>query len=163
MKLLKEKDAWLVPQSWRPLLPESTRANFSADKLKKSNLVREGVIQEMELAKKYKVNLAYASDAFGELGKEHLALLEFTSRKRWFSSIEIHNQATSENARLFALSGKINPYTEGKLGVIEKGAYADLLIYNGNPLEDVDIIVNYKENLKFIMKDGKIFKNELVD
>jgi len=72
-------------------------------------------------------------------------------------------QATSENARLFALSGKLNPYTEGKLGVIEAGAYADLLIYEGNPLEDEQIIVNYKQNLKFIMKDGKIFKNELDD
>ncbi len=59
------------------------------------------------------------------------------------------------------MSGKLNPYTEGKLGLIEKGAYADLLIYEGNPLEDVDVLVNYKENLKLIMKDGKIIKNEL--
>lgn len=160
MKLIKEKDAWLVPQSWWTLRPEPAK-DYPAHKRKKLKLVNSGAVDEMELVKKYKVNLAYGSDAFGPLGGEHRALMEFTSRKRWFSSVEILKQATSENARLFSLSGKINPYTEGKLGVIEKGAYADLLIYDGNPLEDVEIIVNYKENLKLIMKDGKIIKNEL--
>lgn len=161
MQLLKEKDAWLVPQSWWTMRPERDPATTPAHRIKKSRLVKSGAVQEMELAKKYKVNLAYGSDAFGPLGGEHRALMEFTSRKRWFTSLEILKQATSENARLFALSGKINPYTEGKLGVIEKGAYADLLIYDENPLEDVEVIVNYKEHLKLIMKDGKIVKNEL--
>ncbi len=161
MKLIKEKDAWLVPQSWWTLRPAPDPKTYPAHKLKKMQMVKSGAINEMELAKKYKVNLAYGTDTFGPLGGEHRALMEFTSRKRWFTSVEILKQATSENARLFALSGKINPYTEGKLGVIEKGAYADLLIYEGNPLEDVEVIVNYKENLKLIMKDGKIIKNEL--
>ena len=161
MQLLKEKDAWLVPQSWWTMRPEPDPTTYPAHKLKKKQLVEAGAVREMELAKKYKVNLAYGSDAFGALGGEHRALMEFTSRKRWFTSVEILKQATSGNARLFALTGKINPYTEGKLGVVEKGAYADLLIYEGNPLEDVEVLVNYKENLKLIMKDGKIIKNEL--
>jgi imidazolonepropionase-like amidohydrolase len=55
----------------------------------------------------------------------------------------------------------LNLYTEGALGVIKEGAYADLLIYEGNPLEDIQVIVNHKENLKLIMKDGKIYKNDL--
>ena len=94
-------------------------------------------------------------------GFENLALTEFTTRTSWFTPQEILMQATSENARLLSLSGATNPYTEGKLGVIKKGAYADLLIYDANPLENIDIIVNYKQHLKFIMKDGKIYKNEL--
>ncbi len=161
MQLLKEKDAWLVPQSWWTLRPEPAKNSYPEHKRKKMELVKSGAINEMELAKKYKVNIAYGTDAFGPLGGEHRALMEFTSRKRWFTPVEILKQATSENARLFALSGKINPYTEGKLGVIEKGAYADLLIYEGNPLEDAEVIVNYKENLKLIMKDGKVIKNDL--
>ena len=163
MQLLKEKNAWLVPQSWWTLRPELDPKEHAAHKIKKMNLVKSGAVNEMNLAKKYKVNIAYGSDAFGPLGGEHRALMEFTSRKRWFTSLEVLKQATSENARLFALSGKINPYNEGKLGVIEKGAYADLLIYENNPLEDVDVIVNYKENLKLIMKDGEIIKNELAN
>ncbi|MFK8057364.1 MAG: amidohydrolase family protein [Saprospiraceae bacterium] len=161
MKLLKEKDAWLVPQSWWTMRPDLDPAEHPAHRIKKSNLVKSGAVNEMNLAKKYKVNIAYGSDVFGPLGGEHRALKEFTSRKRWFSSSEILKQATSENARLFYLSGKLNPYMEGKLGVIEKGAYADLLIYDKNPLEDVDVLVNYEENLKLIMKNGEVIKDEL--
>lgn len=161
MQLLKEQDAWLVPQSWWIMRPDRDPATTPSHRIKKMQLVKSGAVQEMELAKKYGVNLAYGSDAFGAVGGEHRALMEFTSRKRWFTSLEILKQATSGNASLFALSGKLNPYQEGKLGVVEKGAYADLLIYEGNPLEDVEVIVNYEENLKLIMKDGKIVRNEL--
>jgi imidazolonepropionase-like amidohydrolase len=70
-------------------------------------------------------------------------------------------QATSGNAKLLSLSGKINPYSEGKLGVIEVGAYADLLIYDGNPLDDIEIIAHPEKYLKLIMKNGKIYKNGL--
>ncbi len=121
----------------------------------------DGTVHMMELAKKYNVNVAFGSDAYGALGFEAYALMEFTARVRWYSPLEVLKQATSENARLLALSGQVNPYTKGKLGVIEPGAYADLLLYEGNPLEDIQVIVNHKEKLKFIMKDGIIYKNEL--
>lgn len=160
MKLLKEKNAWLVPQSAWTMLPQSVW--FGMD-MKKVQLVLDGTNREMELAKKHNVNIAFGSDAYGPLGSEDYALMEFTSRVKWYSAFEVLKQATSENARLFSLSGKINPYMEGKLGVIKEGAYADLLIYEGNPIEDIQVIVNYKENLKLIMKDGKIYKNELED
>ena len=59
-----------------------------------------------------------------------------------------------------ALSGPRNPYP-GKLGVIEEGAYADLLLINGNPLEDLSILTSPEKNLALIMKDGKIYKNTI--
>lgn len=165
MKLLKEKDAWLVPQAFWTMAPTSFwvpgKDSIPPTLYKKIKPVLDGTVNEMELAKKYNVNLGFGSDAYGALGYESYALMEFTARVRWFSPLEVLKQATSENARLFSLSGKINPYTEGKLGVIEKGAYADLLIYEGNPLEDIQVIVNHRENLKLIMKDGKIYKNKL--
>ncbi len=123
--------------------------------------VLDGTVNEMELAKKYNLNVAFGSDAYGALGYESYALLEFEARTKWYSPLEVLKQATTENAKLLSLSGKLNPYTEGKLGVIKEGAYADLLIYDGNPLEDIQVIVNHKENLKLIMKDGKVYKNEL--
>jgi imidazolonepropionase-like amidohydrolase len=165
MALIKEKNAWLVPQAFWTHAPASFWAPGSdtipAPLYKKLQPVLEGTVNEMELAKKYQVNLGFGSDAYGALGYESYALMEFTARTQWFSPLEILKQATSENARLFALSGKINPYTDGKLGVIEAGAYADLLLYSGNPLEDIQVIVHPKENLKLIMKDGVIYKNEL--
>ena len=59
-----------------------------------------------------------------------------------------------------ALSGPRNPYP-GKLGVIEEGAYADLLLVNGNPLEDISILTRPQETLALIMKDGKIYKDAI--
>lgn len=63
-------------------------------------------------------------------------------------------QATSGNAEIFALSGKLNPYPDGKLGGIEPSVYAD-------PLKDISVVTRPDEHLKLILKDGKIYKNEL--
>jgi imidazolonepropionase-like amidohydrolase len=68
--------------------------------------------------------------------------------------------ATSTNAELLALSGPRNLYP-GKLGVVEEGALADLLLVNGNPLENIHLIENPAKNFVVIMKDGKIYKNTL--
>ena len=165
VKLIKEKDAWLVPQAfwtdtpasfWAPgedTIPESLN--------KKIKPVLEGTDIVFKLAKKHDINVGFGSDAYGDLGYESYALQEFTSRTKWYSPLEILKQATSGNARLFSLSGKINPYTEGLIGVIKVGAYADLLIYDGNPLEDMGVVAQPDKTLKLIMKDGKIYKNEL--
>jgi imidazolonepropionase-like amidohydrolase len=68
--------------------------------------------------------------------------------------------ATSTNAELLTLSGKRNPYP-GKLGVVEEGALADLLLVEGNPLEDMKLIADPAKSFVVIMKDGKIHKNLL--
>ncbi|MEP3207609.1 MAG: amidohydrolase family protein [Maribacter sp.] len=165
IKLIKEKDAWLVPQAFWTDTPASfwvPGSNVIPEALnKKIKPVLEGTDTVFKLAKKYDINVGFGSDAYGDLGYESYALTEFTSRAKWYTPIEILKQATSENARLLSLSGKINPYTKGKLGVIEKGAYADLLIYDGNPLENIAVVANPQQYLKLIMKDGKVYKNDL--
>lgn len=165
IKLIKEKDAWLVPQAFWTETPASFWApgkdTIPEALNKKIKPVLEGTDTVFKLAKKYDINVGFGSDAYGALGYESYALMEFTARTKWFSNLEILKQATSGNAKLFSLSGKINPYSKGKIGVIEEGAYADLLIYDGNPIENMKVIANPKENLKLIMKDGKIYKNEL--
>jgi imidazolonepropionase-like amidohydrolase len=55
----------------------------------------------------------------------------------------------------------MNPYLDGPLGVIREGAYADILIVNGNPLDDIEILGDAKNNITFIMKDGVVYKNTL--
>ena len=69
--------------------------------------------------------------------------------------------ATSTNAELLALSGKRNPYP-GKLGVVEEGALADLLLVDGNPLENINLIADPEKNFLIIMKDGQIYKNAVL-
>ncbi len=67
---------------------------------------------------------------------------------------------THDNAQLLQLSGLRSPY-QGQLGVIQKGAMADLLLVNGNPLEDLSIITDPESNIQVIMKGGIIYKNTL--
>jgi imidazolonepropionase-like amidohydrolase len=68
--------------------------------------------------------------------------------------------ATADNAELLALSGARSPY-EGRLGVVEEGALADLLLVDGNPLEDLSLVADAERNFLVIMKDGKLYKNQL--
>lgn len=92
----------------------------------------------------------------------------------FFGNYETLKSLTSTNGEIMALSGTVvNPYPYGKLGVIEEGAYADILIVDGNPLEDLSVIganpkwfdAEYRPNgietIKIIMKDGVIYKNTL--
>jgi imidazolonepropionase-like amidohydrolase len=61
--------------------------------------------------------------------------------------------ATGTNAGLFSMSGPRNPYP-GKLGIIEPGAYADMLRVDGDPIADIQLIADPSKNLVVIMKDG---------
>ena len=79
---------------------------------------------------------------------------------RWYTPAEALKMATADNGELMALSGFINPYP-GKLGVVEAGALADLLLVDGNPLDDINLVANPDKNFVVIMKDGKIYKNTL--
>jgi imidazolonepropionase-like amidohydrolase len=67
---------------------------------------------------------------------------------------------THDNAELLQLSGLRSPYP-GKLGVIEPGALADVILVDGNPLEDLKIIADPGGKFLVIMKDGKLVKNKL--
>ncbi len=119
----------------------------------------DGMDNMFKLAKKYKVKIAYGTDLLFSYEGRKQQLKDLTLRKEWFDSADIMIQATGNGGEVVALCGKRNPF--GKLGVIEKGAMADVLIYNKNPLEDVSIVEDYENNLKLIMKDGKVYKNTL--
>ncbi len=127
----------------------------------KAKLAYEGTADVMKWAKKYGVHMAWGTDLLNDIKlRNETQLQDLTIRKQWFTSPEIMIQATGNGGATVALSGKRNPY--GKLGVIEKGALADILIYSKNPLEDVSIVEDYENNLKLIMKDGWLYKNTLV-
>ena len=77
---------------------------------------------------------------------------------RWYTPAETLKMATADNGALMALSGFINPYP-GKLGVVEEGALADLLLVDGNPLENIKLIADPDRNFLVIMKGGTIYKD----
>jgi len=86
--------------------------------------------------------------------------VQLTKLTRWYTPAEVLRMATADNAELLALSGKRSPYA-GKLGVVEEGALADLLLVDGDPIANLELMANPDKNLRVIMKDGKVFKNIL--
>lgn len=102
---------------------------------------------------------AWGTDLLDSLTDRAEQLHDLTIRTKWFTSAELMVQATGNGGDRVALTGKRNPY--GKLGVIEAGAMADILIYDTNPLEDITIIEDYDNTLDFIMKDGFVHKDTL--
>ena len=157
-RLIAEKGIWLSMQP----LPEALRLGFPVGSVQraKADEVFPGIGRTYELAKKYKIKTAWGTDVLFSraLAKQQGAIL--ASLVRWYTPAEALIMATSTNAELLALSGKRNPYP-GKLGVVEQGALADLLLVDGNPLENINLIADTGKNFLVIMKDGTVYKNAL--
>lgn len=155
-KLMAEKGIWLSAQP----LPDELKLGFPVGSVQraKAEEVWPGIARTYELAKKYKIKTAWGTDVLfsAALAKQQGAIL--ASLTRWYTPAEALVMATSTNAELLALSGKRNPYP-GKLGVVKQGALADLLLVDGNPLENIALIADPAKNFLVIMKDGKIYKN----
>jgi imidazolonepropionase-like amidohydrolase len=113
----------------------------------------------MKAAKKHGLTIGFGTDLLFSYEGRKDQLKDLGLRKQWFTSPEIMIQATGNGGKIVGLAGKRNPY--GKVGVIEEGAMADVLIYSKNPLEDVAIVEDFENNLKLIIKDGKVYKNTL--
>jgi imidazolonepropionase-like amidohydrolase len=165
MRLLKKKDAFLVPSLAVGLFtPEELAFAWPTPETKaKGARIIAGMENEVILAKKHKVKIGFGTDFFGPTNAAFaMQALEFKARAKYFTPVEILRQVTSTNAAIVAMSGPMmNPYLRGPLGVIREGAYADILVVNGNPLDDIEILGDAKNNIPFIMKDGVIYKNTL--
>ena len=156
IKMLVEKGAYLSTQTGVYL--QEPASDWNEDQKAKQNAAMNGIDNLMKLAKKYNAKIAIGTDLVGVSSEKYKQAYELTNRLKWFTPFEILNQALVNNAELLSWTGPRNPYP-GKLGVIEEGAYADILLVNGNPLKDLTLFNNPEENLHLIMKDGKIYKN----
>ncbi|WP_027136576.1 metal-dependent hydrolase family protein [Gaetbulibacter saemankumensis] len=159
-QLMKEKDAFFSTQFLAfSLTPEE--AGMKGPAVPKYLEAQAGAAKGYELAKKIGVKMTWGTDILGSYELAKLQNQEFVARSKYFSGFEILKQATSNNAELFERSGKRHPYQEGPLGVITEGAYADLLLIDGNPLEDIKLLADHEKNIQLIMKDGIVYKNTL--
>lgn len=80
---------------------------------------------------------------------------------RVFGNVGALQIATSGNSTLFALSGERNPYKGARLGVVQRGAWADMLLVNGDPTQDISVLEDYERNLAVIVKGGRVWKDML--
>jgi imidazolonepropionase-like amidohydrolase len=157
-KLLAEKGIWW---SLQPLTYDAdVFARMPPVSQRKALEVWAGTEIAYKLAKKYKIKTAWGADVLFDAGAASRQGEYLAKMVRWYTPAEALKMATADNGELMALSGFINPYP-GKLGVVEEGALADLLLVDGNPLENIKLVADPDRNILVIMKDGRIYKNAL--
>ncbi len=156
-KLMAEKGIWL---SIQPFVGDDDSICLTGQSRNDQLQVLAGTDKAYTLAKTYKIKTAFGSDLLfsGTLTMRQGTML--THLTRWYTASETLQMATAINAELLSLSGPRNPYP-GRLGVVGEGALADLLVVDGDPIENINLIENPAKNFVIIMKDGKIYKDAL--
>lgn len=157
LKKMADKGVYLSTQPFT-VCNEPQLSEFSNEKLA---IVCKGTEYVYKTAKKIKnLKVTYGTDIFfnPEMFADQVKMME--RLLPWFEPVEILRMATGNTTELWQMSGIRNPYPDGELGVVREGAYADLLLVEGNPLEDLGAVTDH-DNLLIIMKDGKIYKNKL--
>src|SRR6516162_2114199 len=154
-RLMAEKGIWLSTQ---PFLDLAGASALGPDEQAKMREVVAGTDRVYALARKYGIKTAFGTDVLFSkaLAQRQGAML--ADLTRWYTPAEALIMATSTNAELLSLSGPRNPYP-GKLGVVEEGALADLLLVDGNVIDNIKLIEDPARNFLVIMKDGTVYKN----
>ena len=152
--LMKEKGAYLVANlvAYYAMRERAKDFGMTAEMLAKNDLVIDGGLKSLEICKRAGVQVGYGSDLLGQLQVEQSR--EFLLRREVLSPIEIIRQATLVGAEIVRMPGK--------LGVVQPGAFADILVVDGDPIEKLELLTGQGENLSVIMKAGRFHKNRLV-
>lgn len=158
-KLMADKGIWL---SIQPFLDDEDATPFPPNSPNRARQLQmfAGTDNAYGLAKKYKLKTAFGTDVLFSEAIARRQGAQLAKLIRWYTPAEILKMATSTNAELLGLCGLRNPYP-GKLGVVQEGALADLLLVDGNPLENIKLIADPAKNFLVIMKDGRVYKNLL--
>lgn len=153
-KLMAKEGVYLVPTlvTYKALTEIGKRLGFPEESMQKLSAVREQGLEALKIARKAGVKIGFGTDLLGVEGQT-MQLQEFVIRNAVESPREILTSATLINAEILQM--------QGKLGVIAPGAYADLLILQGNPFEDLSLL--REDCYEMILKEGVIYKNQLAD
>src|SRR5262245_26977927 len=152
-KLMREKGMFLVANlvTYYAMKERAARFGMSAESLEKNAVVLQGGLRSLEICKRHGVPVAYGSDLLGELHWDQSR--EFSLRREVVAPIEIIRSATTIAAQILRLGGKV--------GTLQPGAWADLLLVDGDPLQDLALLENQGKHLSVIMKAGKFHKRRL--
>lgn len=154
LKLIAERGIWLSLQRLQDSTPEMTPL-----RREKREPLMEGQQRVWPLAKRLGVKLAWGTDFLFDPQQNAEQNSYILRLKPWFTSAEILKLVTHDNAQLLALSGLRSPY-KGQLGVVKEGALADLILVNGDPIANIDLLADPARNFAVIMKDGMVYKGE---
>jgi imidazolonepropionase-like amidohydrolase len=156
-KIIADKGIWITPG------PQMNREYDAGDLLEADKKLiehfRRGEDVATEMIQKYNLPILYGTDSFGDPDRvANMQSDDFRFYKKRFGNFRGIAAATGNVNEIIKLSTYQNPYPEGKIGVLEEGAFADLLIVKGNPLEDLDILAD-TGNILFIMKNAVVYKD----
>lgn len=155
---IADSGAWWSIQPF--LADEDANSYPLPEQREQQRRIAEGTARAVELGRRYGVKMALGTDVLFNPAGTATQGKQLAKFARWYDNAEVLRLLTSGNAELAALSGARNPYP-AKLGHIEAGAYADILVIDGNPLEDITLIADPDRTMKLVMKDGRIHKNTL--
>lgn len=155
-ELMAKKGVWW---SMQPLMNDEDAFVFEnpASQAKYEQVVA-GLDNAVAFTKKYKVKTAFGTDMLFDPALAAKQGKFLAKLKKWYTPYETLKMATHDNAQLLKLCGPRDPYP-GEFGVVKEGAFADLILVDGNPLENLDLVADPDKNFLVIMKDGKIYKN----
>ena len=157
-ELLAQHEVWL---SLQPFLDDEDAIPLpDPEQRRKAGEVFAGTDTAYTLANRYGIRVAFGTDTLFDPRLAARQGAQLAKLVRWYPTAGVLKMATSDNAELLALSGPRNPYP-GKLGVVEEGALADLLLVDGDPMQNIRLLEDPATNLLVIMKDGQIYKNLL--
>ena len=157
VRMMAEKNVWW---SLQPFLDDEDANPKTGEQRLKQIEVSKGTDAAYELARKYGVRTAFGTDVMFSSAGAAAQGRKLAKLERWYRPVEVLRMATADNAELLALSGERNPYP-GKLGVVEEGALADLILVDGDPLSDLSLIADPEANFVVIMKGGVVYKHAL--
>jgi len=161
VKRMAELGVFYSPQLFLPLQPTAGNPMFQNPiQQEKLKVVAEGTRNAIAMAKKYKLTILWGTDCFFGSAPYSAYTQEFAYRDEFFTPIEQLKQITGNNGKVLALSGLKNRYPGAELGVFKEGAFADIIIVNGDPTKDIKLLMD-ANNIGFIMKDGKTYKNTI--
>jgi imidazolonepropionase-like amidohydrolase len=159
VKMMAEKGVYW---SIQPFLDDEDAVPLppgSAARAKQLEMIR-GTETAYALARKYRVRTVFGTDALFDPRLVRKGGVQLAKLGRWFPPAEVLASATSVSAEMLAMSGPRGS-ANGRLGVVEEGAVADLLLVDGDPLADLSLLADPQRRLLVIMKDGTIYKNAL--
>lgn len=151
-----DNDVWL---SIQPFLDDEDAPALNDFQKAKYKFVTDGTDFVYRTGKELGVKFAFGTDTLFSADLAARQGAQLAKLQTWFTPFEALKMATCDNAELLKLGQKLTPYPLGPLGVIEEGAYADLILVDGNPLENLDLVSDPESNFDVIMKDGVIYKN----
>jgi imidazolonepropionase-like amidohydrolase len=152
-RFVAQKGAYIVPTMVIifVLIELGKKLGFPAQSQEKAEFAFERALVGMESMRKAGVKIGFGTDLLGETYVQQTR--EFAIRREVFSPLEILRQATSMNAEILQ--------RQDLLGCIKVGAHADILIIDGDPLKDINLLAVGGKHLRLIMRGGEIIKDEL--